>query len=66
MYELTSCYTSEINVPANKRFTFSADENLLREEQIVRPFDNLLIRVARILGTERRVAHDAFKHDRSK
>lgn len=49
--------------PSDHVFCFSAQMNIVWEGEMVRPIDNLLVRVVCVLRAERRVSDQAFEHD---
>ena len=54
-----------LDSPSHEIERLSAQMYLFWEVQVVWPVDNLFVRVARILGTERWIADQAFEHDRT-
>jgi len=46
-------------------FSFYAQSDILREDELVAPVDNLAVGVMSILRAERRVSDQAFEHDSS-
>jgi len=56
-------FTEAISLLANEIFGLARNIDLLGEDQILRPLDNLLVGISRIVGAEWCVANKAFKED---
>jgi hypothetical protein len=52
-------------LPTKETFTLSADMHILWEYQIIRPFDDLLVRVGRVFGAKWCITNKTLEHDRT-
>jgi hypothetical protein len=55
----------QVHAPANDVLGLLAEVNIVGEDEVVRPVDDLLVRLVRRLGAERWVTDEALEHDRA-